>query len=97
MDLVSIGALFQTLGLPLGLAIFFMFREYQTSKEHKQDLKDIAIKAVAAIDAGTEAIKDSTEQIKVSNNVISNNSNIIAEIKGVLSNRGAKNGMANGN
>lgn len=90
MDLSTLGTLFQTLGLPLGLAIFFMFREYNTSKEHKQDLKDIAVKAVTAIDAGTEAIKDSTEAVKTNTTVVSNNSNILAEVKGVLSNRGVQ-------
>ena len=95
MDLLTI---VQTLGLPVGTAVFFIWRDYQSTKEHKQDLKDFAIKVVTALDGSTEAIKDSTEAIKSSNSVISENSNILSVAKDVLSRqRGKQDGMASGN
>lgn len=83
---MDFGALVQSLGLPVATAAFFIWRDYQNSKEHKQDLKDIAIKSVQAIDAGTEAIKDSTEQMKLNNTALSENSNILSVTNSVLSN-----------
>jgi hypothetical protein len=95
MDLLTI---VQTLGLPVGTAVFFIWRDYQSTKEHKQDLKDFAIKVVTALDGSTEAIKDSTEQIKLSNAAISENSNILSRAKEVLSRqRGTNDGMVSGN
>jgi hypothetical protein len=95
---MDLGALVQSLGLPTAIAVFFIWRDYQTNKEHKQDLKDIALKAVQAIDANTEALKDSTVQTKLNTNALGENSNIMSEVKGVLSTRGVKqNGLANGN
>lgn len=95
---MDLSALVQNFGFPVAIAVFFIWRDYQSSKEHKQDLKDIAMKAVQAIDANTEALKDSTEQTKLNTNALGENSNIMSEVKGVLSTRGAKqNGLANGN
>jgi len=95
MDLLTV---VQTLGLPVGTAVFFIWRDYMSTKEHKQDLKDFAIKVVTALDGSTEAIKDSTEQIKLSNSTISENSDILAVANSLLSRqKGRKNGMASGN
>lgn len=86
MDLLT---LVQTLGLPVGTAVFFIWRDYQSTKEHKQDLKDIAIKSVQAIDAGTEAIKDSTTTIEKNNTALN-------RVEVILSQRGQQNDVANG-
>lgn len=89
MDLVD---LVKNFGLPTSIAIYFIWRDYQTSKEHKQDLKDIALKSVQAIDAGTESIKDSVELTQKNITALSENSNILNRVEGVLSNRGYNNG-----
>lgn len=95
---MDLSALVQNFGFPVAIAIFFIWRDYQSSKEHKQDLKDIAMKAVVAIDSNTEALRDSTEQTKLNTAALGENSNIMAEVKGVLSTRGVQqNGMGNGN
>lgn len=94
---MDLSALVQNFGFPVAIAVFFIWRDYQTSKEHKQDLKDIALKAVVAIDSNTEALRDSTEQTKLNTAALGENSNIMSEVKGVLSTRGANNGLANGN
>jgi hypothetical protein len=94
MDLPT---LVQTLGLPIALAVFFIWMYVSQAKEHKQDLKDIAIKSVLAIDAGTDAIRDSTEQMKLNNTALGENSHIMNDVKSVLSTRGVQqNGMGNG-
>ena len=68
------------------------------AKEHKQDLKDIAVKSVQAIDAGTDAIKDSTEQIKLNSTRLDENSHSLGEVNVLLSQqRNRNNGMGNGN
>lgn len=74
---MDLGALVQNLGFPIAIAVYFIWRDYQTSKEHKADLKDIANKAVQAIDKSTDAINDSTD-------AISNNSHILERVNGVL-------------
>lgn len=93
MDLMT---LVQEFGFPIAVAVFFIWMYYKQAKEHKDDLKDIAIKSVQAIDAGTEAIKDSTKQIEQSNEVISQNTNSCRRIDVLLSQRGQNNGMGNG-
>lgn len=89
MDLVD---LVKNFGLPTAIAIYFIWRDYQSSKEHKQDLKDIALKSVQAIDAGTESIKDSVELTEKNITALGENSNILNRVEGVLSNRGYNNG-----
>lgn len=89
MDLVD---LVKNFGLPTAIAIFFIWRDYQSSKEHKEDLKNIALKSVQAIDAGTEAIKDSVAVIEKNTDKLGENSNILNRVEGVLSSRGYNNG-----
>jgi hypothetical protein len=94
MDLPT---LVQNLGLPIALAVFFIWMYVTQAKEHKQDLKDIAIKSVLAIDAGTDAIRDSTEQMKLNNAALGDNSRTLAEVRVVMSTKGMQqNGMGNG-
>jgi len=94
MDLSS---LVQNFGLPVATAMFFIWMYVSQAKEHKQDLKDIAIKSVLAIDAGTDAIRDSTEQMKLNNAALGDNSRTLAEVRVTMSNRGMQqNGMGNG-
>lgn len=93
---MDLGALVNQFGFPVAIAVYFIWRDYQSSKEHKKDLGDIAIKAVQAVDKSTEAINDSIECIGKSNTVISENSNILNSVKGVLLGRGNKNDRGNG-
>lgn len=92
---MDLGALVNQFGLPIGLLFYFIWRDYQTAKEHKADMRDIAIKSVQAIDKGTDAIDASTKALETSNTVISDNSDILNEVKGVLSVRGNTNGTGN--
>lgn len=95
---MDLSALVQNFGFPVALAVFFIWMFVQQAKEHKNDLKDIAVKSVVAIDAGTEAIKDSTEQIKTNNDVIGKNSTSLDRVNVLLSNqRGQSNGNGMGN
>jgi len=94
---MDFGALVKDLGFPIAVATFFVWRDYQSSKEHKQDLKDIALKSVQAIDAGTEAVRDSISVIDKNTAALGNNSNIISRIEGVLSRRGYQNDDRSGN
>lgn len=95
---MDFATLVQNFGLPVALAIFFIWMYVQQAKEHKNDLKDIAVKSVQAIDAGTEAIKDSTEQMKVNNDRLSENSHSLGQVNVLLSQqRNRNNGMGNGN
>lgn len=86
MDLMT---LVQNFGFPIAVAVFFIWMYASQAKEHKQDLKDIAIKSVQAIDAGTEAIKDSTATIE-------KNSTALNRVEVLLSQRGQQNDVANG-
>lgn len=46
--------LVQTLGLPVGLLLYFIWRDYNTSKEYTNYIKDVAQKAVDAINKSTD-------------------------------------------
>lgn len=83
----DIGALINQFGLPVALLIYFIWREYQTNKEHKADMRDIAVKAVEALNKSTDAINEGTENTKKSNDLMS-------ELKGVLSTQGASHGRS---
>lgn len=78
---MDIGSLVNQFGLPVGLLLYFIWREYQTNREHKADMRDIAVKAVQALDKSTDAINEGTENTRKSND-------LMAEIKGVLSAQG---------
>jgi len=92
---MDLGALVNQFGLPIGLLFYFIWRDYQTAKEHKADMRTIAVQSVQAIDKGTEAIKDSITATDKSTQVISDNSDILNEVKGVLSMRGKTHGTGN--
>lgn len=51
---MDIAALVNNFGLPVGLLLYFIWRDYQTNKEYNQYIKDIAQKAVDAINKSTE-------------------------------------------
>ena len=85
---MDLGALVNQFGLPIGLLFYFIWRDYQTAKEHKADMRDIAIKSVQAIDKGTDAIEQNTKVIETNNTALSDNSDILNIVKGVLSARG---------
>lgn len=89
---MDIGSLVAQFGLPTGLLLYFIWRDYQTSKDHKADIKDIAITSVKAIDRGTDAINDSVDALKHNTAVISENSHTLNDVKGVLSKRELSNG-----
>lgn len=83
--------LLQNFGLPVATAAFFIAMFVQQAKEHKEDLRNIAVQAVKSADAGTEAIKDATATLEKNNTALS-------RVEVVLSRReGQNNGMANGN
>lgn len=83
--------LVQNFGLPVATAVFFIWLYVTQAKEHKEDLKNIAVQAVKAADAGTEAIKDATATLEKNNTALS-------RVEVVLSRReGQSNGMVNGN
>ena len=86
---MDLSALVQNFGFPVAAAVFFIWMFVSQAKEHKQDLKDIAIKSVQAIDAGTEAIKDSTTTIEKNNTALN-------RVEVILSQRGQQNDVANG-
>jgi len=81
---MDLGSLVKDFGFPTAIAIYFIWRDYMTSKAHMADMRDLAIKAVQAIDKSTDAINDQTK-------VISDNSNIMQRVEGVLLTRGQNN------
>lgn len=87
---MDLSTLVQNFGLPVATAAFFIWMFVQQAKEHKEDLRNIAIQAVKSADAGTEAIKDATVALEKNNTALSR-----AEV--VLSQReGQSNGMVHG-
>jgi len=94
---MDIATIVDKFGLPVGLLLYFIWRDYQTSKEHKADLKDVANKAVQAIDKSTDGLNESREVIEKSTLQMSENSNILNRVIGVLStkNRDQRNGNGN--
>lgn len=93
---MDLGALVNQFGLPVALAIFFIWRDYVSSKEHKQDLRDISVKAVQAIDKSTDAINDLGKNITENNGVVAENTSVLNQIKGMM-NRGGNNNNGIGN
>lgn len=82
--------LLQNFGLPVATAAFFIWMFVQQAKEHKDDLRNVAVQAVKSADAGTEAIKDATATLEKNNTALS-------RVEVILSQReGQSNGMANG-
>jgi hypothetical protein len=89
---MDLGALVNQFGLPVALAIFFIWRDYASSKEHKADLRDISVKAVQAIDKSTDAIVDQGKNITENNRVIADNTSVLNQIKGMMQRNGNNNG-----
>lgn len=59
---MPIDQLVQNFGLPIGLLLYFIWRDYQTNKEYNNYIKDIAQKTVDAINRSTEV---DTKMLKV--------------------------------
>jgi hypothetical protein len=89
---MDLSALVQNFGFPVAAAVFFIWMFVSQAKEHKQDLKDIAVKSVQAIDAGTEAIRDSTATIEKNNTALNRVEMVLSQQKGSNGN-----GMGSGN
>lgn len=51
---MPVDQLVQNFGLPIGLLLYFIWRDYQTNKEYNNYIKDIAQKTVDAINRSTE-------------------------------------------
>lgn len=83
--------LLQNFGLPVATAAFFIWLYVSQAKEHKEDLKTIAIQAVKSSDAGTEAIKDATAALEKTNTALSRVEVVLSQQKGR-----PQNGMDNG-
>lgn len=90
-----LGELVKTFGLPAGLLIYFVAMDYLRTKEHKEDLRNIAVTSVKAIDAGTEATKDATTRSVKNTAALEANSRILNRVEGVLTARGIGNGNGN--
>lgn len=88
MDMVE---LVKQFGFPIAVAVYFIWDKGRSEKEHKEDLRNIAVKAVQAIDANTEAIKDQTAQSVNNTTALNNNSSILGKVSGILAARGGRN------
>jgi hypothetical protein len=51
---MPIDQLVQNFGLPIGLLLWFIYQNYKISKEYNEYIKDIASKAVNALDSSTK-------------------------------------------
>lgn len=51
---MDLSGVVQNFGLPVGLLLYFIWQNYQISKEYNAYIKDIAQKAVDAINKSTE-------------------------------------------
>ncbi|HRJ06917.1 MAG TPA: hypothetical protein PK911_05220 [Candidatus Saccharibacteria bacterium] len=51
---MDIGAIVNQFGLPVGLLLYFIWQNYQINREYNAYIKDIANKAILAIDKSTE-------------------------------------------
>lgn len=51
---MPIDQLVQNFGLPIGLLLYFIWRDYQTNREYNQYIKDIAQKTADAINRSTD-------------------------------------------
>lgn len=51
---MDLGALLKDFGLPLALAVYFIWQFISTTKEYNNYVKDIAQKAISAIEKSTE-------------------------------------------
>lgn len=51
---MSIDQLVQNFGLPIGLLLWFIYQNYKLSKDYNDYIKDIASKAVNALDNSTK-------------------------------------------
>lgn len=54
MDLAT---LIQQYGLPTALAVYFIYRDYKTQKEYRQDLREMLMKATSALEKNTEVMQ----------------------------------------
>lgn len=92
----DIGALINQFGLPVALLIYFIWRDYQTNREHKADMRDIAVKAVQALDKSTEVLEREAANTATNTEVIAEAKSLMSEVKGVLSTQGgASHGRSN--
>ena len=66
--------LIKQFGLPVAIAVFFIYQYIAASKEHKNDLKGIAQLATTALDKNTDALEENTKEREKSNSVIERNS-----------------------
>lgn len=57
---MGIEGLVEKFGVELGLLIFFIWQNWKTQKEHKEDMKGIVIQAVQALDKTSSALADIT-------------------------------------
>lgn len=54
---MDLAALTKDFGLPTGLAIYFIWRDYKTQSEYRRDLKDALLKATAALEKNNELLQ----------------------------------------
>lgn len=63
---MPIDQLVQNFGLPIGLLLYFIWRDYKTSQEYNAYIKNIAQLAVDAINKSTEV---DTKMLEVANRI----------------------------
>lgn len=92
MDLIE---LIKQFGFPIAIAIYFIWDKGRTEREHKDDLRNIAVTAIKAIDANTEALKDQTAQDVKNNAAFEANNMLLNKVGGMLTAKGGNNGNGN--
>lgn len=92
MELVE---LVKQFGFPIAVAIYFIWDKGRTEKEHKDDLRNIAVTAIKAIDANTEALNDKKAQDERYITAYEANNVLLNKVSGVLTARGSNNGNGN--
>lgn len=89
---MEIATLIERFGLAIGLLIYFIWRDYKTSKEHKDDIRNIAIRTAESIEKSTEAIRDANKVAEKSTKAVSDNTHMLNNVRGVLlSKKGSSN------
>lgn len=58
---MPIDQLVQNFGLPIGLLLYFIYQNYKISKEYNDYIKDIASKAVNALDKSTDTQEEANK------------------------------------
>lgn len=89
---MDLGALAQSLGLPVALAIYFIIENRRLQKEHLEDVKTITQQAITAINKNTDSDKIVADQLVKNDTALDKSTAIINKVEGILSSRERQNG-----